>query len=119
MRLLRVGPAGHERPAALDRADRLLDLSGVVSEIDGGWLAGDGIDAARAAIESGELAELDPSIRIGPPVARPGKVVCIGLNYSDHAAETGATAPTEPVLFLKTPDTVVGPYDEVLVPRSP
>jgi 2-keto-4-pentenoate hydratase/2-oxohepta-3-ene-1,7-dioic acid hydratase in catechol pathway len=113
-----VGPSGHERPAALDREDRLLDLSGVVPEIDGGWLAGGGIDAARAAIESGELAELDPSIRVGPPVARSGKVVCIGLNYSDHAEETHSEKPAEPVLFMKAPNTVIGPNDQVLIPRG-
>jgi 2-keto-4-pentenoate hydratase/2-oxohepta-3-ene-1,7-dioic acid hydratase in catechol pathway len=118
MRLLRVGQAGHERPAVLDRDGRLLDLSGVVSEIDGAFLAGDGIDRARAALAGGGLAELDPSTRVGPPVARPGKVVCIGLNYSDHAEETHADKPAEPVIFMKAPNTVVGPNDEVLVPRG-
>ncbi|MFL6145166.1 MAG: fumarylacetoacetate hydrolase family protein [Labedaea sp.] len=118
MRLLRVGPAGRELPAALDRVGRLVDLSGTVTEIDGSWLAGDGIERARAAVESGELAELDPATRIGPPLARPGKVVCVGLNYSDHAAETHAETPAEPVLFMKAPNTVIGPNDEVLVPRG-
>src|SRR5947208_12924492 len=114
MRLLRVGPAGRERPAALDREGRLLDLSGLVAEIDGPWLAGDGIEQARAAVRAGGLAELDPATRVGPPVARPGKVVCIGLNYSDHAEETHAKLPTEPVLFMKAPNTVIGPNDDVL-----
>jgi 2-keto-4-pentenoate hydratase/2-oxohepta-3-ene-1,7-dioic acid hydratase in catechol pathway len=118
MRLLRVGAPGQERPAALDRAGRLLDLSGVVTEIDGSWLAGDGISDARAAVDAGDLPELDPASRIGPPVARPGKVVCIGLNYSDHAAETHAEPPAEPVLFMKAPNTVIGPNDEVLIPRG-
>jgi 2-keto-4-pentenoate hydratase/2-oxohepta-3-ene-1,7-dioic acid hydratase in catechol pathway len=118
MRLLRVGPAGRERPAALDREGRLRDLSGVVAEIDGPWLAGDGIGRAHTAIEAGELPELDPDVRIGPPVARPGKIVCIGLNYSDHAEETHAEIPAEPVVFMKAPNTVIGPNDEVLVPRG-
>jgi 2-keto-4-pentenoate hydratase/2-oxohepta-3-ene-1,7-dioic acid hydratase in catechol pathway len=118
MRLLRVGPAGKERPAALDRDGRLLDLSSLVPEIDGAWLAGNRFDAARSAVESGGLPELDPTIRIGPPVARPGKVVCIGLNYSDHAEETHADPPAEPVIFMKAPNTVVGPNDEVRIPRG-
>jgi 2-keto-4-pentenoate hydratase/2-oxohepta-3-ene-1,7-dioic acid hydratase in catechol pathway len=118
MRLLRIGPAGDERPAAMARDDRLLDLSGVVTEIDGAWLAGGGIERARAAVEAGGLAELDSAgIRVGPPVARPGKVVCIGLNYSDHAEETKADKPTEPVVFMKAPNTVIGPHDEVLIPK--
>lgn len=118
MRLLRVGSTGQERPAVMDGEGRVFDLSSVVSEIDGAWLASDGIEQARAAIAAGGLAELDPSTRVGPPVARPGKVVCIGLNYSDHAEETNAEKPTEPVVFMKAPNTVVGPHDEVLVPRG-
>ena len=118
MRLLRVGPAGNERPAVLDSEDRLLDLSGTVSEIDGAWLAAGGIEVARAAVAAGGLPELDPGIRIGAPIARPGKIVCIGLNYSDHAEETHAEPPAEPVVFMKAPNTVIGPNDEVLVPRG-
>jgi 2-keto-4-pentenoate hydratase/2-oxohepta-3-ene-1,7-dioic acid hydratase in catechol pathway len=118
MKLLRIGPAGGERPAALDRDGRLLDLSGLVSELDGAWLAGGGVERARAAVEAGGLPELDPATRIGPPVARPGKVVCIGLNYSDHAEETNTEAPAEPVIFMKAPNAVVGPNDDVLVPRG-
>jgi 2-keto-4-pentenoate hydratase/2-oxohepta-3-ene-1,7-dioic acid hydratase in catechol pathway len=118
MRLLRVGPAGRERPAALDRDSRLLDLSGLVTEVDGALLAGSGMARVRAAVEAGGLPELDPADRVGAPIARPGKVVCIGLNYSDHAEETRAEPPAEPVVFMKAPNTVVGPNDEVLVPRG-
>lgn len=118
MRLLRVGPAGEERPAVLDSEGRLLDLSGTVSEINGAWLAGDGIERARAVLAEGGLPELDPELRIGPPIARPGKVVCIGLNYSDHAEETHVEPPAEPVVFMKAPHTVIGPNDQVLVPRN-
>ena len=117
MKLLRVGPRGHERPAALDGNDRLVDLSGVVDDITGELLAGAGLDEVRAGVDGGGLPALDGAgLRVGPPI-RPGKIVCIGLNYRDHAAETGATLPTEPVLFLKAPDTVVGPFDDVLIPR--
>jgi 2-keto-4-pentenoate hydratase/2-oxohepta-3-ene-1,7-dioic acid hydratase in catechol pathway len=118
MRLLRVGPVGAERPATLAGDGRLLDLSGLVPEIDGAWLAGDGVERVRAAVEAGGLPELDPGVRVGAPLARPGKVVCIGLNYSDHAEETHAEKPAEPVVFMKAPNTVVGPNDEVLVPRG-
>ncbi|MEV0528000.1 fumarylacetoacetate hydrolase family protein [Streptomyces sp. NPDC050439] len=120
MKLLRVGTAGAERPAVLDAEGALRDLSGTVTDIDGALLA----DAAalgrvRSAAESGELPVLDAEgLRVGPPVGRIGKVVCIGLNYHDHAAETGATPPTEPVIFFKAADTVVGPDDTVLVPRK-
>jgi 2-keto-4-pentenoate hydratase/2-oxohepta-3-ene-1,7-dioic acid hydratase in catechol pathway len=109
---------GAERPAALDGAGRLVDLAGVVDDITGATLAGPDLDRIRTAVAGGELPVLDPEgLRIGAPLGKPGKVVCIGLNYHDHAAETGATLPSEPVMFLKAPDTVVGPYDDVLIPR--
>ncbi|MFF9769793.1 fumarylacetoacetate hydrolase family protein [Streptomyces sp. NPDC014636] len=121
MKLLRVGTAGAgERPALLDAEGTLRDLSGLVDDIDGALLADDtALGRVRAAAEAGELPALDPAgLRVGPPVGRIGKVVCIGLNYHDHARETGAEPPSEPVVFLKAPDTVVGPYDTVLVPRD-
>ncbi|MFD8568222.1 fumarylacetoacetate hydrolase family protein [Streptomyces sp. NPDC059639] len=119
MKLLRVGPAGAERPALLDAEGTLRDLSGLVTDVDGALLADDAaLDRVRAAAASGELPALDSAgLRVGPPVARIGKVVCIGLNYHDHAAETGAEPPAEPVVFFKAADTVVGPDDTVLVPR--
>ncbi|MGV9565246.1 fumarylacetoacetate hydrolase family protein [Streptomyces sp. NPDC003480] len=120
MKLLRVGTAGRERPALLDAGGTLRDLSGLVADIDGPLLADDAALARiRVAAESGELPAMDADgLRIGPPLARVGKVVCIGLNYHDHARETGAEPPAEPVIFLKAPDTVVGPHDTVLVPRG-
>ncbi|UUU19842.1 fumarylacetoacetate hydrolase family protein [Streptomyces sp. DSM 40750] len=119
MKLLRVGAPGEERPAVLTDDGRLLDLSSVASDIDGAFLASGGAERARAAVEAGGLSELDPDgLRIGAPVARPGKIICVGLNYRDHAAETGAAIPPRPVVFMKDPGTVVGPYDEVLIPRG-
>ncbi|MFD9126081.1 fumarylacetoacetate hydrolase family protein [Kitasatospora sp. NPDC059571] len=119
MKLLRVGPAGGERPALLDAAGRLYDLSGLTDDIDGAFLASGGPERVRAALAVGRLPVLDgEGLRIGAPVARPGKVVCIGLNYRDHAAETGAAVPSRPVVFLKDPWTVVGPNDPVLIPRG-
>ncbi|MFE9571231.1 fumarylacetoacetate hydrolase family protein [Streptomyces sp. NPDC006692] len=119
MKLLRVGAPGEERPAVRTDDGRLLDLSSVARDIDGAFLASGGVDRARAAVETGGLPELDPhGLRIGAPVTRPGKIVCVGLNYRDHAAETGAAIPPRPVVFMKDPGTVVGPYDEVLIPRG-
>ncbi|GHJ36580.1 fumarylacetoacetate hydrolase family protein [Streptomyces sp. TS71-3] len=119
MKLLRVGAAGEERPALLADDGSLRDLSGLVTDVDGALLADDdALIRVRAAGESGELPVLDAPGRIGPPLARIGKVVCIGLNYHDHARETGAEPPSEPVIFFKAADTVVGPNDTVLVPRG-
>ncbi|MEV8315322.1 fumarylacetoacetate hydrolase family protein [Streptomyces sp. NPDC059900] len=120
MKLLRVGTAGSERPALLDAEGTLRDLSGTVTDIDGALLADPAaLDRVRTAAGSGELPVLvAEGLRVGPPVGRIGKVVCIGLNYHDHAAETGAATPAEPVIFFKAADTVVGPEDTVLVPRK-
>lgn len=120
MKLLRVGPSGSERPALLDDGGTLRDLSGVVSDVDGALLSDDAALArVRDAAAAGELPALDAEgLRTGPPVGRIGKIVCIGLNYHDHATETGAAIPGEPILFMKAPDTVVGPEDPVLVPRG-
>ncbi|MDX8037507.1 fumarylacetoacetate hydrolase family protein [Lentzea sp. BCCO 10_0856] len=118
MQLLRLGPVGDERPAVRTDDGTTYDLLPITPDIDGAFLANDGVARVRAALEAGELEVLDSEgVRVGAPLARPGKVICIGLNYRDHAEETGADIPGEPVMFLKTPDTIVGPYDEVLVPR--
>jgi 2-keto-4-pentenoate hydratase/2-oxohepta-3-ene-1,7-dioic acid hydratase in catechol pathway len=119
--LVRLGERGHERPHAL--VDGMVwDIASVTSEIDGAFLERGGIDEVRAGLAArrfDQVGALDSlGVRVGTPVARPGKVVCVGLNYSDHAAETAATVPTEPVLFMKDSATVVGPYDQVLVPRA-
>ncbi|MCT9931315.1 fumarylacetoacetate hydrolase family protein [Planotetraspora sp. A-T 1434] len=121
MKLLRVGSKDAERPAVLDGEGRLRDLTGVLNgaDLDGRFLAGDGVERVRAALADDDLPVLDAEgLRIGAPVARPGKVVCIGLNYRDHAAESGAAIPDEPVVFMKASNTVVGPFDDVLVPRK-
>ncbi|MEU0299428.1 fumarylacetoacetate hydrolase family protein [Streptomyces sp. NPDC006175] len=121
MKLLRVGTAGSERPALLDRNGTLRDLSGLVTDIDGELLAdASALTRVREAAQTPDvLPPLDAQgLRIGPPLGRIGKIVCIGLNYHDHAAETGAAIPEEPILFFKAPDTVVGPEDTVLVPRG-
>lgn len=118
MQFLRLGPVGDERPAVRTDDGTTYDLLPITPDIDGAFLANDGVNRVRAALDAGELGALSTEdVRVGAPLAHPGKVICIGLNYRDHAEETGADIPGEPVMFLKTPDTIVGPYDEVLVPR--
>ncbi|TXK38573.1 fumarylacetoacetate hydrolase family protein [Nonomuraea sp. C10] len=117
MKLLRVGPVGQERPVVMDADGNLRDIG--EPDIDGAFLASGGVARVREALERGTLPVADAGgLRVGAPVARPGKIVCIGLNYRDHAAESGAEPPAEPVVFMKASDTMVGPYDEVLVPRG-
>ena len=116
MKLARIGDPGAERPAVLHDDGTWRDLSGVVADIDGTLLGGGpaALDAVREAL-AGDLPVLQGSAgtsRFGPPVAGIGKVVCIGLNYRDHAAETGAQPPAEPIVFMKAADTVVGPDDD-------
>ncbi|WP_405780501.1 fumarylacetoacetate hydrolase family protein [Streptomyces sp. NBC_00859] len=120
MKLLRVGTPGAERPALLDADGTLRDLSALITDIDGELLADEAALArVRAAAATGELPAIEGEVlRIGPPLGRIGKIVCIGLNYHDHATETGAAIPAEPIVFMKAPDTVVGPDDTVLVPRA-
>ena len=115
MKLMRVGPSGRERPAMLSDGT-VRDLSGEVEDIAGDVLSDEGLDRLRA-LDPSALPEMAPG-RIGPCVGRVGKMVCIGLNYSDHAAETGAKVPDEPILFMKATTAICGPDDEVLIPRG-
>ncbi|MFE9428828.1 fumarylacetoacetate hydrolase family protein [Kitasatospora sp. NPDC006697] len=119
MKVMQLGDPGAETPAVLAEDGRTYALSGLTMRVDGAFLAGGGIERVRRELAAGALPELDPAgLRVGAPVARPGKVVCIGLNYRDHAEETGAAIPPRPVVFMKDPATVVGPYDDVLIPRG-
>ncbi|MER7810272.1 fumarylacetoacetate hydrolase family protein [Streptomyces sp900116325] len=119
MRFLRMGPAGSERPAVLDTDGVAYNLTPLTADINGAFLAGDGVERARAALAEGALPRTDVTgQRIGAPLARPGKVMCVGLNYVDHAEETAIPTPTEPVVFMKAANTVVGPDDTVLIPRT-
>jgi 2-keto-4-pentenoate hydratase/2-oxohepta-3-ene-1,7-dioic acid hydratase in catechol pathway len=119
MKLLRIGAPRAETPGVRTDDGQTFDLSGLTSDIDGEFLAAGGIGKVRAALAEGTLPRLETAgLRIGPPLARPGKVVCIGLNYRDHAEETGAAVPERPVVFMKDPATVSGPYDRVPIPRG-
>jgi 2-keto-4-pentenoate hydratase/2-oxohepta-3-ene-1,7-dioic acid hydratase in catechol pathway len=118
MKLARLGNAGSEIPV-VHSGDRSFDLRGITSKIDGDFFAGGGVARVAAALQAGALPELVGAerLRVGAPIDLPTKIVCIGLNYRDHAEETGATEPTEPVVFMKDPSTIVGPFDRVLIPR--
>ena len=119
MRFARLGPVDGETPVVF-MGDTAYDLRSITPDIDGAFLAGGGGARVRAALESGALPVLDGAdeLRIGAPIARPSAVVCIGMNYAAHAAESGSAPPEIPIMFLKTPNTVVGPNDDVRIPRG-
>ena len=121
MKLLRIGPAGSEKPAALASEDSYIDLSDVVDDFDERFFGTGGLDRVRPIVSeriaAGAAVALG-DVRIGAPIARPHQIICIGLNYSDHAAETGQAVPEEPILFTKSPNTLIGPHDDVRIPRG-
>ena len=117
MKLLRFGERGNERPGILDRGGRIRDLSGVIDDIAGATLTPEGLDRLRA-LDPDSLPLVEGEPRIGACVGRVGKFICIGLNYSDHAAETGATVPAEPVVFGKWTSAICGPDDDIEIPRG-
>jgi 2-keto-4-pentenoate hydratase/2-oxohepta-3-ene-1,7-dioic acid hydratase in catechol pathway len=116
MKLMRVGEVGQEKPAMLDADGKIRDLSAHVPDIAGKAISPDSL-AKLAKLDPRSLPELQPG-RIGACVAGTGKFICIGLNFSDHAAETGAAVPPEPVIFMKATSAIVGPDDNVLIPRG-
>jgi 2-keto-4-pentenoate hydratase/2-oxohepta-3-ene-1,7-dioic acid hydratase in catechol pathway len=117
MKLLRVGEPGAEIPAIVDAAGHIRSLAGIVPDIAGEVLTPEGLAKLRA-IDPATLPALAADARIGPCVGRVGKFICIGLNYADHAAESGLPVPKEPVIFLKANSAIVGPNDDVLIPRG-
>jgi len=117
MKLVRYGPAGRERPGLIDRSGGVRDLAGVIADIDGSVLAPQRI-AELEAIDPATLPLVTGTPRVGACVARPGKFVAIGLNFTDHAAETGAKIPTEPVIFMKAVSCIGGPNDPIVRPRG-
>ena len=117
MKLIRFGPYKAEKPGILTNDGRRLDVSAHFSDWDSAFL-GTGSFAALESLALDTLPEVPEVTRWGAPIVRPGKIVCIGLNYSDHAAETGAPVPAEPIVFLKAPNTVVGPNDDIHIPHA-
>jgi len=119
MKFARLGARGHEIPVVID-GGRYLDLRSLTSDVNGDFLSADPVGRTTAAIGAGLLPELADaaSLRVGSPIARPSAVLCIGMNYAAHAAESGSAPPDIPIMFLKTPNTVVGPDDAVMIPRD-
>ena len=117
MKLLRFGERGNEKPGLLDAGGTIRDLSGRIDDIGPDALAPESL-ARLAGLDPSSLPAVDPNVRIGPCVANVGKLLCIGLNYSDHAAETGSPIPSEPILFMKATSAINGPNDPVVAPRG-
>jgi ureidoglycolate lyase len=117
MKLLRVGPKGAEKPAILHTDGTRRDLSSIVPDLKGDALTPAGLAKIRAA-DASKLPVLDNSLRIGACVGFVGKFICVGLNYADHAAETGAKPPSEPILFAKATSAIIGPNDDVIIPKN-
>ncbi len=117
MKLLRVGAKGAEKPAILHTDGTYRDLSSVVPDIAGAALSPEGLDRIRA-VDASTLPVLDGNSRIGPCVGNVGKFMCIGLNYADHAAESNLPVPSEPVLFMKATSAIIGPNDDVILPKN-
>ena len=117
MKLLRYGPSGHEKPGLLDRDGKIRDLSGIVGDIDGETLAPAALDRLRRT-DPASLPLVAGAPRLGPCVGRVPKFIAIGLNYRQHAAETGAAIPKEPIIFMKATSSICGPDDEVMIPKA-
>ena len=117
MKLLRYGPAGHEKPGCLHTDGKVRDLSSVIADISSATLSPELLELL-AGTDVGALPVVEDPGRLGPCVGTPGKVICIGLNYSDHAAETGATPPGQPIIFHKAVTAICGPNDDVELPRD-
>lgn len=117
MKLLRHGPAGAEKPGLLAADGTIRDLSGLVPDIGGAVISDAGLAMLRA-IDPATLPVVDPATRLGPCVAGTGKFICIGLNYADHAAESGMNVPPEPVIFMKATSAICGPNDPIIIPRG-
>lgn len=117
MKLMRVGAVGFEKPAILDDEGVIRDLSAHVNDIDDDFFAEDAVKKI-AALDLATLPVVDENIRVGPVVSKVGKFICVGLNYADHAAESGMEVPSEPILFMKATSSIVGPNDTVLMPPT-
>jgi 2,4-didehydro-3-deoxy-L-rhamnonate hydrolase len=117
MKLVRYGTVGKEKPGLIDNAGGLRDLSSVISDIDAQALGSEGL-ARLAKIDPQQLPQVQGEPRYGTPVAHVGKMICVGMNYAEHAAETGAAVPQMPVIFMKATSAIVGPNDDVIIPQG-
>jgi 2,4-diketo-3-deoxy-L-fuconate hydrolase len=119
VRFARFGPIGEEVPVVV-AGNSYLDLRPITADVDSAFLASQPVERVTRATAAGQLRPLAhaDALRVGPPIARPGAVICVGMNYAAHAAESGSAPPNDPVVFLKHPNTVVGPYDDVTIPKG-
>lgn len=117
MKLLRFGTPGDEQPGILDATGRPRSLVGIIDDLAGEALSQSSLERLKS-LDVSQLPTLDEGVRIGPCVAGTGKIMCIGLNYADHAAETGGQLPSEPKLFMKATSAITGPYDQIVIPRG-
>jgi len=118
MKLVRFGPRGQERPGIVVADGAIKDCSAVVSDYDHAFFTAGGLDRLRAVADIRALPDAPAGVRLGAPVARPRNVFAIGLNYADHARETGAAIPAEPILFMKATSAVNGPHDPIRIPHG-
>jgi len=120
MKLIRFGPAGAERPGVQLPDGRRIDASGFGEDYDESFFGGDGLErlALWVASEGRRAPVVDADVRLGPPLVRPSKIICVGLNYRDHAKESGMAVPAEPVIFFKATTAIVGPNDDVIIPKG-
>lgn len=118
MKLIRFGEAGKEKPGVLI-GEKRLDVSSIVTDYNEAFFGENGLEKLKKALESNpSLPEVDAAVRLGSPVARPSKIICIGLNYVDHCVETGAPIPTEPIIFFKSTTALCGPNDDLVIPKN-
>lgn len=117
MKLIRFGEPGFEKPGIIIN-EKYYDTSSLVEDYNEAFFGGNGLEKLKQDIALADLTEIDQSVRLGPALARPSKIVCVGLNYKDHAAETNAAIPTEPILFFKATSAIVGPNDDLVIPKN-
>ncbi|KQC00896.1 fumarylacetoacetate hydrolase family protein [Pedobacter sp. Hv1] len=117
MKLIRFGEIGKEKPGVIIN-DEYFDVSALVTDYNEAFFENDGLNKLQQQLEGATLPKVDPSVRLGAAVARPSKLLCIGLNYSDHAKETNAPIPKEPILFFKSTTAIVGPNDALVIPKN-
>jgi len=117
MKLIRFGEVGFEKPGVIIE-DKYYDVSSLVGDYNEEFFAGDALEKLASEIKTASLPEIDKSVRLGAALARPSKIICVGLNYKDHAAETNAPIPSEPILFFKATSAIVGPNDDLIIPKN-
>jgi len=117
MKLIRFGEPGFEKPGVIIN-EKYYDASSLVEDYNEAFFGGDGLEKLKKDLESADLPEVDQNVRLGAALARPSKLICVGLNYKDHAAETNAAIPTEPILFFKATSAIVGPNDDLVIPKN-